>query len=180
MENTDATGSSAPEVGGGQRAADADLEERFNVARDELKAAKDEQLRLLAEMDNQRKRMARDVEAARRYGAERLIHSLLPVIDSLERGLTEGSADPARLRPGMELTLKLLSKALADHGVVVLDPLGQAFDPQSHQAMSVVESGQHDPGSVAGVLQKGYRLNERLLRPALVAVAQEPPPPEDG
>ena len=162
-------------------AATAPLDEsEVDGMRDALKAAKEEQLRLLAEMDNQRKRMQRDVEAARRYGVERVLAGLLPVMDSLERGLSDAAADPAKLRNGVELTLRQLQKALSDQGLETVDPLGQAFDPEQHQAMSVVETGQFDPGTVASVMQKGYRLQDRLLRPALVVVAQEPPPPEDG
>jgi molecular chaperone GrpE len=187
MENTDpnrskSSSESAPGAGpadGAIACGDA-LDAPLKAAQDELKRARDEQLRLLAEVDNQRKRMARDVDAARRNGAERVVATLLPVIDSLERGLAEGAADPARLRAGLELTLRLLGKALQDQGLAAVDPVGAPFDPEAHQAMSVVEAGPHEPGTVASVLQKGYRLNERLLRPALVAVAQEPSAPEDG
>ena len=159
-----------------ERAPDAEL----SATREALKSAKDEQLRLLAEMDNQRKRLQRDVDAARRYGVERLLTGLLPVVDSLERGLAEAAADPAKLRAGVELTLRQLQKVLADQGLETLDPAGHAFDPEQHQAMSVVETRQHEPGTVANVMQKGYRLQERLLRPALVVVAQEPGRPEDA
>jgi molecular chaperone GrpE len=174
MENVDPSkdGAPAPE--------DTPFEAEMNALRDSLKAAKDEQLRLLAEMDNQRKRMQRDVEAARRYGVERVLSALLPVVDSLERGLSDSAGDPGKLRAGVELTLRQLQKALSDQGLETVDPVGQAFDPEQHQAMSVVETGQFDPGTVASVMQKGYRLQDRLLRPALVVVAQEPLPPEDA
>ena len=179
MENVDPSKERAPAAPQDANVA-TPIEAELNAMRDTLKSAKDEQLRLLAEMDNQRKRMQRDVESARRSGVERVLAGLLPVVDSLERGLSDGAADPAKLRAGVELTLRQLQKALSDQGLETVDPVGQAFDPEQHQAMSVVETGQFDPGTVASVMQKGYRLQERLLRPALVVVAQEPPPPEDA
>jgi molecular chaperone GrpE len=145
----------------------------LHVLAAELKASKDEQLRLLAEMDNLRKRAARDAEAARKFGTERLLGDLLPVCDALEAGLKSDSHDPATLRQGMELTWRLLTKALESNGLASVDPVGQAFDPEQHQAMTLVESEQHAPGAVVTVFQRGYRLNERLLRPALVAVAKD-------
>jgi molecular chaperone GrpE len=179
MEHTDPSKERAPVASENAQAA-SPVEADLGTMQDALKSAKDEQLRLLAEMDNQRKRLQRDVDSARRYGAERLLSGLLPVLDSLERGLEEASADPARLRAGVELTLRQLQKALADQGLETVDPVGEPFDPEQHQAMSVVETSRHDPGTVASVMQKGYRVQDRLLRPALVVVAQEPPPPEDA
>lgn len=142
----------------------------------QLKAAKDEQLRLLAEMENQRKRLARDVEAARRYGAERVLSDLLPVSDSLEAGVNADARDARKMHEGMELTLRLLVKALESNGIAAIDPAGQPFNPELHQAMTMVETGEHAPNTVVTVFQKGYRLGERLLRPALVSVAKEMPP----
>lgn len=147
---------------------------------EQLKAARDEQIRLLAEMDNQRKRLARDVESARKYAAERVLADLLPVADSLEAGLAADPSDAPKLHEGMELTLRMLAKALDGNGLKAIDPAGQPFNPELHQAMTMVETGEHAPGTVVTVFQKGYRLNDRLLRPALVAVAKEPPPPEDA
>lgn len=147
----------------------------------QLKAAKDESLRLLAEMENQRKRLARDVEAARKFGSEKLMGDLLPVADSLSRGLEVGGSDPDKLREGMEMTLRVLAKALESHGLTEVPAQGQAFNPDIHQAMSLVDAGpQHAPGTVVSVMQKGYLLNDRLVRPALVAVAKEPTEPEDA
>lgn len=141
---------------------------------DQLKAAREDQIRLLAEMDNQRKRLARDVESARKYGAERVLADLLPVADSLEAGLAADPSDAAKLHEGMELTLRMLAKALDGNGLKAVDPVGQPFNPELHQAMTMVDSPDHAPGTVVTVFQKGYRLNDRLLRPALVAVAKEP------
>lgn len=131
-------------------------------------------LRERAELENQRRRLQRDLEQARRYANEKLLADLLPVRDSLERGLGIASADAASLRAGMELTLKALVKVTESAGLMALDPLGQPFDAERHQAMSMVESSEHAPDSVVSVMQKGYLLNDRLLRPALVAVARPP------
>lgn len=158
----------------------AGLDKRFVELESQLKSAKDEQLRLLAEMENQRKRLVRDVEAARKFGSEKLMADLLPVADSLQRGLEVGGADPTRLREGMELTLRVLAKALESHGLTEVPAEGQAFNPELHQAMSMVDGGPHAPGTVVSVMQKGYVLNDRLVRPALVAVAKEPAEPEDA
>ncbi len=142
----------------------------------ELEAAlllvREEQLRERAELDNQRKRMARDLDQARKFANERVLGDLLPVLDALERGLEVGGSDATRLREGTELTLRQLSKVIDDHGLKAVDPLGQPFDPEQHQAMSLSEGSGKPADSVVLVMQKGYLLNGRLLRPALVAVAK--------
>jgi len=133
-------------------------------------------LRAKAEMDNLRKRAKRDVESAHKFGIERFVGELLPVKDSLELGLSAASdeqADVAKLREGMELTLKMLSTAMEKYGVEQLDPEGQKFDPERHQAMTMQETDSVEPGTVVSVIQKGYLLNDRLVRPALVIVAKE-------
>jgi len=131
-------------------------------------------LRERAEIDNQRKRLQRDLEQARKFANERLLGELLPVLDNLERGLAADKGEAAGLRAGVELTLKELLRVVQAHGLVIVEPLGQPFDPERHQAMSMIESADHAPDHVVAVLQKGYVLNERLLRPALVNVAQSP------
>ncbi len=160
--------------------AELSLETPLSVAQAELAAAKAEQMRLLAEMDNQRKRAQRDLEAARKYGVERLVGDLLPVLDNLDRAVKSEISDIAKLRTGVDLTIKMLSRAMDGHGLTVLDPVGENFNPEWHQAVNMVETGAHAPGTVVEVLQKGYRLHDRLLRPAMVAVATDPPPPEDA
>ncbi|MGQ0802185.1 MAG: nucleotide exchange factor GrpE [Pseudomarimonas sp.] len=137
-----------------------------------LVAQREEQLRERAELDNQRKRMARDVEQARKFANERVLGDLLPVLDALERGLDAAIVDPAKMREGSELTLRQLAKVVDDHGLQVVDPLGQTFDPEKHQAMSLVDAPGKPADSVVMVMQKGYLLNGRLLRPALVAVTK--------
>ncbi len=142
-------------------------------ATEELKTAREENLRLLAEMENQRKRLQRDVDSARKYGVERLVADLLPVADGLAAALkAEGEA--TKLRTGVEMTERMLAKALESHGVTRVEPAaGDAFDPQAHQAMGVVPDPSVAPGSVVAVLQRGYKLNDRLLRPAMVNVAAD-------
>jgi molecular chaperone GrpE len=129
-------------------------------------------LRERADLDNQRKRLARDLEQARRFANEKLLAELLPVCDSLERGLEAANADAATLRAGQELTLRELLRVAGNNGLKAVDPAGQPFDPELHQAMSMVDSADHPSGSVIAVMQKGYLLNDRLLRPALVSVAK--------
>jgi len=129
-------------------------------------------LRERAEIENQRKRLARDVEQARRFANERLLSDLLPVCDNLERGLAADTADAGALREGMDLTLKSLLKVAEGNGLKPIEPLGQPFNPELHQAMSMVEAPGAAANTVVSVLQKGYVLNDRLLRPALVAIAK--------
>lgn len=129
-------------------------------------------VRAAAELDNVRKRAARDVEQARKFGVERLAAELLGVLDSLEMGLEAGaSATPEALLEGKKATLRLLKSALDRFGVVEIAPAGQAFDPQLHEALSIQPAPAVTPGSVVAVVQKGYQLNGRLLRPARVIVA---------
>ena len=136
-----------------------------------LAELREEALRERAELDNQRKRLARDLDQARRFANEKLLSQLLPVLDSLEAGLKAAGDASGPLKDGLELTLRQLLKVGEDNGLAQLNPEGQAFDPEWHQAISQLESPGAEPGSVLQVFQKGYALNERLLRPALVVVA---------
>lgn len=129
-------------------------------------------LRERAELDNQRKRLQRDLDQARKFANERLLGELLPVIDNLERALATDKGDNGGLHAGVELILKQLLGVATEAGLVIVDPIGEKFDPERHQAMSMVESGGQPSNTVVAVFQKGYVLNERLLRPAMVNVAQ--------
>ena len=149
------------------------LETRISELDELLGAAKDEQIRLIAEMDNQRKRLARDVDAARKFGVERLLTDLLPVVDGLEAGLRQGGGDAGKLREGIELTLRLLMKTIEGHGVRAIDPVGAVFDPDLHQAVATVDAPEAAPNTVVSVFQKGFSLNDRLVRPAMVSVASD-------
>ncbi len=130
-------------------------------------------LREKAELANQRRRLHRDLEQARRFANEKLLNELLPVYDGLEGGLAVEGGDIASMREGINLTLKALLKVGENHGMSQVDPLGQPLDPERHHAVSMVDAPGKAPGTVVSVLQKGYVLNDRLLRPALVAVAKD-------
>ena len=132
-------------------------------------------LRARAELDNLRKRAERDVENAHKYGLERFVGELLPVKDSLELGLSaasEANPDVTKVREGLELTLKMLSNLFEKYGIEEVNPLGGRFDPERHQAMSMQDGTGAQPGTVSLVVQKGYVLNQRLVRPAMVMVAR--------
>jgi molecular chaperone GrpE len=133
-------------------------------------------LRARADLDNHRKREAREMENTRKYAVGRLLNALLPVKDSLEMGLEATRAEPAIdvVRHGMELTLEKLDAVLADFGVETIDPKGQPFDPERHEAMSMAPIAELPPNSVAQVHQKGYLLNGRLIRPTRVSVSKAP------
>ena len=138
---------------------------------------REQMLRLAAELDNVRKRAVRDVENARRYGLERLAQALLPVRDSLEAGLAAGATtDGEALLEGKRATLRLLDSALEQVGITEVDPEGEPFDPEHHEAMTIQPSAQVEPNTVLAVIQKGYAIHDRLLRPARVIVAGAPEP----
>ena len=139
----------------------------------ELEQLRADMLRDRADLENQRKRMARELESARRFANERLLSDLLPLFDSMEAGLAAAApTDP--LREGLELTLRQLHRIAEGNGLAEVAPAaGDAFDPERHQAMSVVDAPGVPPGAVGQLYQKGYVLNERLLRPALVVVARQ-------
>lgn len=134
-----------------------------------------------AEMENLRKRAEREVQNAHKFALERFFGELVPVRDSLELGLAAicDTADVAKLREGVELTLKQLAAAMEKFGVREIDPLGAKFDPNEHEAMATLPTDQAEPNTVAQVIRKGYALNERLIRPAKVIVAQAPSRPAD-
>ena len=170
MQHNDPTpeGAEAPD-----RASDTlDLGAELDQLRATLTALREESLRERAELENQRKRLARDVEQARRFANERLLSELLPLFDSMEAGLAAAAPhDP--LREGLELTLRQLHRIAESNGLVEVAPAaGDSFDPERHQAMSMVDQPDVPPGAVAQVFQKGYVLNDRLLRPALVVVSR--------
>ena len=131
-------------------------------------------LRVQAESDNSRRRAERDVENAHKYALERFVNELLPVKDSLEMGEAAASADGAdlaKVREGLELTGKMLAAAVAKFGVVELNPMGEKFNAERHQAMAMQDLPDAIPNTVVAVYQKGYQLNDRLVRPAMVVVA---------
>ena len=153
---------------------DAGLAE-LEALREQVAANHDRYLRAVAELENVRRRAARDVENARRYGLERLAQALLPVLDSLEAGLASAEqASAESLLDGKRATIRLLNAALEQVGIKELDPHGEPFDPAMHEAMAVAPSDDAEPGTVLEVFQKGYSIHDRLLRAARVVVAKEP------
>ncbi|HZO21442.1 MAG TPA: nucleotide exchange factor GrpE [Steroidobacteraceae bacterium] len=149
------------------------LQQALTEAEDRARNHWEQYLRAVADLDNVRKRAQRDIEAANRYGLEKFAAELLPVQDSLELAVQNaGRADARALAAGQEATLKLLAKALEKIGIVPIDPLGEPFDPARHEAMLMQESATAEPNSVLQVVQPGYELNGRLLRPARVIVAK--------
>ena len=167
------TGRQVPQ-GADEDAADIGaLQASLAAAEGRALESKDLYMRALAELENVRKRASRDVEQAHKFALERIATDLIGVKDSLELGLA--NADPSdKLREGTEATLKLLSKALERAGLTEIVPQGEQFNPELHEAMMMQPSAQHVPNSITQVVQKGYQLNGRLLRPARVIVAKEP------
>ena len=163
-------------------AADLTPEEALLKSLEDAAKFRDQALRAEAEMQNMQRRTARDVENAHKYGLERFLQNLLPVVDSLEKAIeaadaAQGEAVEAVEDPmteGVRLCYKLLLDVIAKENVEVIDPNGDPFDPNEHQAMSMVENPDMEPNSVFAVVQKGYKLNGRLVRPAMVMVSKAP------
>lgn len=135
----------------------------------------DKFLRTQAELENLRRRSEKDLQNANKYALERFAKELLSVVDSLELGLQAAvgeTSDVAKLREGMELTLKQLSSVLEKFGIRAVDPMGEKFNPDLHQAMAMQPTADMEPNTVVKVFQKGYLLHDRLLRPAMVVIAQ--------
>lgn len=154
--------------------AEAELVEQLKKAEEKAEESWESLLRTKAEMENLRKRTQKDLENAHKYGMEKLVSELLPVIDSLELGLAAEEASVESLHEGMVLTLNMVSQLLEKFNITVIDPIEQKFDPEFHQAMSMQPSEDVEPNTVIAVMQKGYTLNERLIRPAMVMVSKQP------
>jgi molecular chaperone GrpE len=167
--------SAAPEGADAAPEAAADLRPLLEDARAKADENFDRFMRATAELENARRRAERDLEAARKFALERFVAELLPVRDSLELGIGaagEAQADAAKLHEGMQLTLRMLEDAMQKFGVERLDPQGAPFDPNLHQALSVQPRDDVPPNTVVVVVQKGYALNGRLVRPAMVMVSR--------
>jgi molecular chaperone GrpE len=153
------------------------LEEVIAQLQVDTAAAEDASLRAQADAQNIKRRAEQDVEKARKFALEQFCKELLPVIDNLERALEAAPENEELVKPiaeGVELTLKSFVDALKKFKIEVVNPLGEPFDPQFHQAMSMVENGEVEPNTVTLVMQKGYTLNGRLVRPAMVMVSKAP------
>jgi len=163
----------ADEVAGGSDGPDTMPDLNETLRRAELKAEElhDAWLRAKAETENLRRRAEEDVAKAHKYAGEKFAQAMLPVKDSLEAALATENASLESLREGVELTLKQLESAFSTASIVEENPLDQRFDPNRHQAISAIESDA-EPNTVINVLQKGYRMSERVIRPALVVVSK--------
>jgi|GEM_PF-561110 len=152
-----------------------ELEKELDTQRRLLEEQREAVLRVQAEMENLRKRSARELEKAHKYALEGFMGELLPVKDSMELGISAASeegTDVAHVREGLVMTLKMFEQAVRKFGLVEVDPLGEEFNPDFHQAITMQESADATSGTVIAVVQKGYLLNERLVRPAMVVVAK--------
>jgi len=179
-DNNGASGSPqqgvAPEAGGAGEPGDtAQLRAALAQAEENARQQKDLYLRSAAELDNVRKRAQRDIESAHRYGLERFATELLPVHDSLALAVKNGAGGDAQsVLAGQEATLKLLERAFEKLSIRQIDASGQRFDPSTHEAVLMQPTADAPPNSVLTVVQPGYELNGRLLRPARVVVATAP------
>lgn len=167
-DTTEPTGEDTPEV----------LRSRLEELEQKVDSYRDQALRAQAEAENTRRRASRDVEHAHKFALEKFAAELLPVIDSLEKAVEVASDSEAAgaIAEGVELSLKLFLSVLEKHGIEQIDPAGEPFDPQVHEAMTMVPSHHAEPNSVVEVMQRGYLLNGRLVRAAKVVVARAPDP----
>ena len=169
----------------GQQGTDDELEllgdEALATALLEVEKFRDLALRAEAEMQNLQRRTARDVENAHKFGVEKFVQNMLPVVDSLEKAIESTGDNADAIAQGVRLCHKLMVDTLNKEGVEIIDPVGEPFDPNEHQAMSMVENPDMEPNSVLAVVQKGCKLNGRLVRPAMVMVTKAPAdqPPVD-
>jgi len=152
----------------------AELAQQLAAAQAEIAELKDQMLRVQAESQNIRRRAEMDVEKAHKFGLEKFANELLPLADNLERAIESAGDDEASkgLREGVEMTLKMFTDGMAKFSLDQVNPMGETFDPQLHQAMSMVPAGDAEPNTVVAVMQKGYTLHGRLIRPAMVMVAK--------
>lgn len=167
----------APEEAVEVEVAPAEAQVELDELNDKLTEAREQSLRASAEMQNVRRRAEQDVEKAHKFGQEKIVADLLPIIDNLERALASVDAADEQFKAiveGVELTLKSFADTLTKHNVEAHDPVGEPFDPQLHQAMTMVESPDAEPNTVINVFQKGYTLHGRLVRPAMVVVSKAP------
>ncbi len=155
----------------------AELERNLAIATSTIEQQKDSVVRAAAEVENVRRRAALDVEKAHKFALEKFVNELLPVIDNMERALLAADREQESILPmieGVEMTMKSFIDGVGKFGVELIDPQGESFNPELHQAMTMQESAEVAPNTVIAVLQKGYQLNGRLLRPAMVMVSKAP------
>lgn len=166
-----------PESQVGDTVEIADEAQLAEQLQEQLERAREDVLRAAADAQNARRRAEQDVEKARKFALERFVQDLLPVVDNLERAMSSVDVDDETFKPvleGIQLTYKTFQDSLSRHQVIVVDPAGEPFDPEQHQAMSMIPNGEVEPNTVLEVFQKGYLLNGRLVRPAMVVVSKSP------
>jgi len=164
-----------PEAAGAEDETDETIEQQLATAQVTIKDYWEQMMRLRAEIENNRKRAERDVENAHKYALKNFMENLLPVIDSMEMGQTAAAADNATLESileGSALTVDMFVQVLQRNGLERVDPLGEKFDPERHQAISMIDVKDAKSNTVVEVMQKGFLLNDRLIRPAMVVVAR--------
>jgi len=164
----------AQQDSGEQQSAEVSPEQALAEAQQKAEDNWQLYIRSQAEMENTKRRAEKNVENAHKFGLEKFGLELLAVRDSLELGLSVENTDAAKLKEGTELTLKMLTQVLEKFSIMEVNPVGETFDPNLHQAVSMQESAEHKPNTVIAVMQKGYLLNDRLLRPAMVMVSKSP------
>jgi Molecular chaperone GrpE (heat shock protein) len=152
-----------------------ELEAALEASEAKVQEQQDSVLRARADVDNMRRRSEQEVEKARKFALEKFASELLPVIDNLERAVEMADKEDESIKPmveGVELTLKTMMDTIDKFGLKAIDPQGQPFNPELHQAMTIQESAEHEPNTVMMVMQKGYELNGRVVRPAMVMVSK--------
>ncbi|RLA06527.1 MAG: nucleotide exchange factor GrpE [Gammaproteobacteria bacterium] len=160
---------------GAEETVEESIEQQLDKAHATIKEYWEQILRLKAEIENNRKRSVRDIENAHKYALRNFSESLLPIVDSMEMAQKAAEAENASLESiieGTELTMSMFIQVLEKHGLQELDPIGEKFDPEQHQAISMVEDKSAESNIVVSVMQKGFMLNERLVRPAMVVVSK--------
>ncbi|MCF7500286.1 MULTISPECIES: nucleotide exchange factor GrpE [Pseudoalteromonas] len=177
--DVDAAVEAAEQMEGEEMSPEAEialLHSELEAAKQTINDQKDSVVRAAADVENMRRRAAQDVEKAHKFALEKFANELLPVIDNLERAIEFSDKENEELKPvleGIEMTVKSFNDAVAKFGVEIVNPQGEQFNPEFHQAMSIQPSNDVAPNTVLAVMQKGYTLNGRLLRPAMVMVSKE-------
>ena len=169
--NDQAKAETKSETGNGEE----NIEQQLLEAQATIKDYWDQIIRLKAEMENSVKRASRDIENAHKFAVRNFAESLLPVLDSMELGQLAAEGDKANLSSiieGSQMTMSMFVQALEKHGLKQIDPVGESFDPDQHQAISMIEDENAKSNTVISVMQKGFLLNDRLVRPAMVVVAK--------
>ncbi|NQZ33462.1 MAG: nucleotide exchange factor GrpE [Oceanospirillaceae bacterium] len=154
--------------------AGLDMIKQLATAQEEIASLKDQMLRTVADSQNTKRRAEQDVTKARKFGTEKFANEMLPIVDSLAMALQSNADNEAAktVNEGVEMTLSMLLSALEKFNVVAVDPQGEVFNPELHQAMSMVDGGEAASNTVIAVMQKGFTISGRLLRPAMVMVAK--------